>query len=230
MTSDAQPGTPEATDGERPYLPGTGKDWLLPLYDPLARLFGITAVHRQLLAQAHPRPGEQVLEIGCGTGNLLLAAKVAEPAATVLGLDPDFAALARARRKSRRRGLPVRLDHGYADALPYPDASIDVVLSSFMFHHLPTAEKEPALRELIRVLRPGGRLHLVDMGGHDHAEHGAGQHGHRGRRARQHPLVHDNLGDGVPDRLRAAGFTDVTELGSDVRRRLGRFTYWSARR
>ncbi len=199
--------------GERPFLPGMSRNWLLPLYDPLTRLLGVRRIHRRLLDQAGLRPGQRVLEIGCGTGNLLLAAKRTQPAVTVVGVDPDLTALARAHRKARRRGLAVQLDRGYADELPYADDSVDVVLSSFMLHHVPAGEREPAMREVLRVLRPGGALHLVDVGG-------SGDSGHRHRFTREHAV------DDVPDLLRRAGFADVVETGSDVHRWVGRYTLY----
>ena len=208
---------------ERPFVPGAGRHGLLPLYDPLTRLFRVGRVHRRLLDQAGLQPGQRVLEIGCGTGNLLLAAKRAQPAATVVGLDPDLAALARAHRKARRRGLAVQLDRGYADELPYADESVDVVLSSFMLHHVPADQRESAVREVLRVLRPGGALHLVDVGGaagHDD--------GRIARCAQRHELTRGNFGGGIPDLLRRAGFSEVTETGSEVRRHLGRFTFYRA--
>ncbi|WP_100501064.1 class I SAM-dependent methyltransferase [Geodermatophilus chilensis] len=203
------------TGGERSFLPGTRHRWLLPLYDPFTRLAGVEPIHRRLLDQAGLRPGRRVLEIGCGTGNLLLAAKRAQPAAVVVGLDPDLAALARADRKAHRRGLAVQLDRGYADELPYADDSVDVVLSSFMLHHVPAGEREPAMREVLRVLRPGGALHLVDVGG-------SGDRGHRHRFTREHAV------DDVPDLLRRAGFAEVVETGSDVHRWVGRYTSYRA--
>ena len=217
-------GTRTAVSGdERPFLPGMSRNWLLPLYDPLTRLLGVRRVHRRLLDQAGVGPGQRVLEIGCGTGNLLLAAKQTQPAATVVGLDPDLTALARAQRKARRRGLAVQLDRGYADQLPYADDSVDVVLSSFMLHHVPADEREPAIREVRRVLRPGGALHLVDIGGT------AGPaDGWIARRAHRHELTREHVGDGIPDLLRRAGFTDVSEIGSDARRHVGRFTFYRA--
>jgi len=211
------------TTHERDYLPPMGKRWLLPLYDPLTHLFGVRNVHRRLVEQADLRPGQQVLEIGCGTGNLLLQAKATEPRATVVGLDPDPGALARARRKARRRRLEVRLDRGFADGLPYPDDSVDVVLSAFMLHHVPEDEKLPAVREVLRVLRPGGSLHLVDMGGHLHPTDGRAA-----RRAQETERLRSNFGDGVPQLLRRGGFGEVTETGSAVRRRMGRITYYRA--
>lgn len=207
------------TGGGRDFLPGMRHEWLLPLYDPLNRLLGVGAVHRRLLDQAGLRPGQRVLEIGCGTGNLLLAAKRAQPAAVLVGLDPDLAALARASRKARRRGLTVQLDRGHADELPYADGSVDVVLSAFMLHHVPAGERERAVREVRRVLRPGGALHLVDVGGPDG---GDGGRGHR------HRLAHEHAVDDVPDLLHRAGFAEVAATGSAVSRGVGRYTLYRA--
>ena len=150
---------------DREYLPAMGRAALLPLYDPFTRLLGVRDVHWRLVAQAGIEPGATVVEIGCGTGNLLLLAARAVPSATLIGLDPDPGALAVARRKARRAGVTLRLDHGYADRLPYPDGSVDRVLSAFMLHHLPGDQQQAALREVHRVLAPGGRLHLLDIDG-----------------------------------------------------------------
>jgi SAM-dependent methyltransferase len=149
----------------REFLPAMGRVGLLPLYDPVTRLMGVRDAHWRLVAQAGIEPGATVLEIGCGTGNVLLLAARAVPGATLIGLDPDPAVLAVAGRKARRAGVPLRLDHGYADRLPYPDGSVDRVLSAFMLHHLPADQQRDALQEVRRVLAPGGRLHLLDLDG-----------------------------------------------------------------
>jgi ubiquinone/menaquinone biosynthesis C-methylase UbiE len=154
------------------YVPAAGRDWLLPLYDPLTALLGVKRFHARLIHQAAIAPDSRVLEIGCGTGNLSLLAKRLCPAAEVTGTDPDPKALARARRKAERAGLSVRFDLAYAEALLFPDASFDRVLSALMLHHLPAEVKIAALREVRRVLRPGGSLHLADFdGGHAHGLH-----------------------------------------------------------
>lgn len=138
------------------YLPGMGHDWMLVLYDPLHRLLGLGSYHRTLLEQAGIQPGHRVLEIGCGTANLAVLAKRLTPDADLVGVDPDPKALNRARRKAARAGLSLRLDQGFTQDLPYPDASFDRVLSAFMFHHLQPNQKEKALREVRRVLTPTG--------------------------------------------------------------------------
>jgi ubiquinone/menaquinone biosynthesis C-methylase UbiE len=205
------------------YLPGMGHDRLLPLYDPLQRLLGISRIHRPLADQAGIRPGQRVLEIGCGTGNLALLVARLHPGAEVVGLDPDPKALARARRKAERRSLPVRFDRGFAQKLPYADASFDRVLSALMLHHLGPDEKERALREVRRVLGPGGSLHLVDLGG---AKEPAD--GFMARLSHRNRMLRDNFGDRIPTLMRDAGLADPTEVAHKVSRVMGRFTYYRA--
>ena len=136
----------------------------LAAYDVMSRLLGARRAHRRLVEVADLAPGRTVLEIGCGTGNVVIAAARAEPAATIIGLDPDPAALERARRKTRR--VPtIRIEQGYADDLPYADGSVHRVLSAFMFHHLPPDGKRAMLGEVRRVLAPGGVLALLDFEG-----------------------------------------------------------------
>ena len=213
------------TEGHgKDYLPAMGHDHrLLPLYDLLYRLLGIASVHRPLVDQAGIRPDHRVLEIGCGTGNLALLAKRLHPDAEVVGLDPDPKALARARRKAGRKALSVRLDLGFAQELPYPDASFDRVLSAFMFHHLGPDDKEKALREVRRVLKPGGSLHLLDLGGAK-----ASSHGFLARLSYRHGRLRDNLEDRIPTLMREAGLAEATEVAHRVTKVWGRITYYRA--
>lgn len=146
------------------YLPAAGHDALLPGYDLLTRLFGFNRVHETLIAQAELADGHRVLEIGCGTGNLAILAKKTHPAVSVVGSDPDPLALNRAQRKAAQLN-GICFERGYAQRLPYADGEFDRVLSSMMLHHLDDDAKSAAAAEVFRVLRPGGRLHLVDMGG-----------------------------------------------------------------
>src|SRR5262249_1112456 len=116
--------------------------------------------------------GHRVLDIGCGTGDLIVLIKRLHPDVDVVGLDPDPKALIRARRKAERTVATIQLDQGFSDGLPYPGASFDRVFSSFMLHPLQTAEKEKTLREIRRVLKPGGSLHLLDFGGSKSRQNG----------------------------------------------------------
>ena len=139
-------------EAPRSFVPAAGHDWLLPFYDPLQRLMGGGTAKQQLIGQADLRSGQRVLDIGCGTGDLVVLVAQQHPDVETIGLDPDPKALARARRKLDRAGLTLRLDQGFSDQLPYADGSLDRVFSSFMFHHLGRDEKAWTLAETRRVL------------------------------------------------------------------------------
>jgi ubiquinone/menaquinone biosynthesis C-methylase UbiE len=205
------------------YLPAAGHDAFLPGYDLLSRLLGVHRIHQRLLDQAELAEGQRVLEIGCGTGNLTVRAKRAQPGADVIGSDPDPLALKRAQRKVKRLA-GIRFEHGYAQRLPYQDGEFDRVLSSMMLHHLDSDAKPTAAAEIFRVLRPGGRLHLVDMGGNMTAHDGLAA-----RLVRHSPHATGNLGDAIPRLFRSAGFA-CTELATERHRFVGRLTYYSATR
>ena len=81
----------------------------------------------------------------------------------VIGLDPDPKALERAKRKAEHAGVTVDFVCGFADSIPYADASFDRVLSSFMLHHLTLDGKRAALADVARVLKPGCALHVLDF-------------------------------------------------------------------
>jgi ubiquinone/menaquinone biosynthesis C-methylase UbiE len=151
-------------DINKAYLPAAGHDWALPLYDPLVKLLGGDKARKVLLDQAAGQSIRRVLDVGCGTGTLvMMMVKRLDAGVEVVGLDPDPKALSRARRKAAQEGLSIKFDQGYSEALPYPAASFDRVFSSFMFHHLRVDQRERTLREVRRVLAPGGSLHLLDF-------------------------------------------------------------------
>jgi ubiquinone/menaquinone biosynthesis C-methylase UbiE len=205
------------------YLPAAGHDAFLPGYDLVTRLFGFNRVHARLIGQAELADGHHVLEIGCGTGNLTIRAKTTHPLIEATGSDPDPLALKRAQRKVHRLS-GIRFERGYAQRLPYADGEFDRVLSSMMLHHLDGDAKADAAAEVFRVLRPGGRLHLVDMGGDMTVDDGLSA-----RLALRGSHVAGNLGDAIPRVLRAAGF-DCTEVATHRNRGVGRLTYYRATR
>lgn len=124
------------------------------------------AFRQNLLRFAELQPGETVLDVGCGTGSLALAAKRQVGASgAVFGVDASAEMLARAERKARRARLPVDFRQAAAQALPFPEAQFDVVTASLMLHHLPRTAHAEFLREARRVLKPRGRLLLVDFAG-----------------------------------------------------------------
>lgn len=136
-------------------------------YDALVTVltFGRAGAFRKsMLDLVQLSPGEQVLDVGCGTGELALAAKRRTGAeGTVQGVDAGTEMVARARQKALREGVDVTFDVAVAQALPFPDATFSLVLCTMMMHHLPGTGRGPAIAEMRRVLRPGGRLLVADL-------------------------------------------------------------------
>jgi ubiquinone/menaquinone biosynthesis C-methylase UbiE len=197
------------THPQRAFVPAAGHDWLLPFYDPLQHLLGGEALHDALLEQAALAPGHELLDVGCGTGSLAVLARRRHPGVEVTALDPDPKALAIARRKAERAGLAVRFEQGYGDALPWSDASFDRVLSSLMFHHLDLDTKRGMLREVVRVLRPGGSFHLVDFG-----RSGDRDDGLLTRLLHRAEHLRDQDDARIAELLREAGLRDVERTGA----------------
>ncbi len=209
--------------GRHDYVPAAGRDAFLPGYDLLTRVLGMKRVYDTLIAQAELADGQRVLEIGCGTGNVTVRAKRAEPGADVVGSDPDPLALARAQRKAH--GITgIRFERAYAQELPFADGEFDRVLSSMMLHHLAEDVKACAAAEIYRVLRPGGTLHIVDIGGHTTVHHGLAA-----RWVKDNPHAAGNLGDAIPRVLRSAGL-DCAEVGTRRNRLIGQLTFYRATR
>jgi ubiquinone/menaquinone biosynthesis C-methylase UbiE len=120
----------------------------------------------KLLEPARLQPGESVLDVGCGTGTLAIAAKRrVGPSGSVYGVDASPAMIARATKKAKEAGCDVTFETGLAESLPFPSERFDVVLSTVMLHHLPRNAREQGVREMRRVLKPGGRLLVVDFAG-----------------------------------------------------------------
>ena len=156
-------------NSRKKYIPAAGQDWLLPFYDPFAKLLGAEAERKTLVDQSAIQSGFRILDVGCGTGSFAILIKRLYPSVEVIGLDPDSKALARAKRKAERVSISIRLDQGSADQLPYKNGFFDRVFSTFMFHHIPIDKQEKVLSEVQRVLKPGGRLHMLDFAGSEAA-------------------------------------------------------------
>jgi len=108
---------------------------------------------------------EALLDIGCGTGTLLRAAATGSEGIRLLaGIEPASSLIAQAATKLTGVAPQIVLARGYAQELPFPDASFDVVSATEMLHHLPNPPVlEEVLREAHRILRPGGRFVALDF-------------------------------------------------------------------
>lgn len=125
----------------------------------MQRLF-FGPVHRKMLdLVAHEVATNQprnIIDVGCGTGRLLRAASIRWPEAQLIGVDPAEQMVSQASRLNPN----VTFKHSSAESLPFPDQSADIVLSSISFHHW--TDQIQGLREIARVLRPGGLFCLAD--------------------------------------------------------------------
>jgi ubiquinone/menaquinone biosynthesis C-methylase UbiE len=160
------------------------------IYDVLNRVhfLGREELYRERTVDlAVIQPGEGVLDVGCGTGNLTLAAKerVGKEGA-VHGIDAAPEMIAEAQRKAAASGIAVDFRVGLIENLEFPDGHFDVVLSSLMLHHLPKDLKVRGVAEIARVLKPKGRFLAVDVD----------------------PWLMKNL-DTVEVAMGAAGFTEI---------------------
>jgi ubiquinone/menaquinone biosynthesis C-methylase UbiE len=137
------------------------------------------ALRERLIDLARLVPGESVLDVGCGTGTLAIAAKRRVVGGAVRGIDESAEMIARAAKKARRAKTDVTFETAFAESLPFPDAQFDVVLSTVMLHHLRRAVREQSVGEMHRVLKPGGRLLIVDFGRIPSKRRGLMAHFHR---------------------------------------------------
>jgi ubiquinone/menaquinone biosynthesis C-methylase UbiE len=153
------------------YVPAAGRRVFTPFYDAVnavamrqgqwrPRLVE-RALSSRALGSAAPM---RILDLGCGTGEMALAIARAAPDVHLIGVDGDPDVLERAAIKARAEGVELELHEALADRLPLADADLDCVLSTLMFHHLLPSAKRAALAEAWRILRPGGRLLVCDIG------------------------------------------------------------------
>lgn len=210
-----------ALDEPAPHTHGVTMSWASPFYDAYCPLLGLGPdFRRETLRHAGIRSGERVLDVGCGTGVLTrLAAEAVGSTGYVAGIDPSPGMIAVARRNAVATASRAQFRLAAIEALPFADASFDLVLSSFMMHHLPPEVKRAGLAEVYRVLKPGGRLVIVDID------------------KPSNPLwwllcwpmlffhfTATNLRGELPIYLRAAGFAPVEVLA----RKAGLLSFWRA--
>ncbi|MBB5079089.1 class I SAM-dependent methyltransferase [Nonomuraea endophytica] len=150
----------------RAFTPALGRLAPTRLYDAAAALTRERLWRGLLAMHAAPRPGDVIVDVGCGTGSLALLLNRVEPRARLIGVDPDPDALAIARRKAAAAGAELDWRTAMGDALTdiVEAGSASTAVSSLVLHQCPVAMKRAVLASMFAVLRPGGRLVLADYG------------------------------------------------------------------
>ena len=189
------------------YIPALEHDWLTRLYDPLMRwIMPEDRFKRRLIEQAQIQRGYRVLDLGCGTATLTILIKQIHTESEVVGLDGDPKVLKFARAKAAKAGVDIDFDLGMAYQLPYTDDSFDCVLSSLLLHHLTRENRVQTLKEVFRVLRPGGELHVADFG----KPHNALMY-LISQIIRRLEEASDNISGLLPEMFREVGFDQIRE-------------------
>lgn len=150
---------------EKKFRPAFSYDFLTPVYDLLTELGGYgKSFKKKVLAQSRIKPRDRVLDIGSGTGTLILEGKKMFAGADFTGIDPDPKVIAIAKRKLKLENVKADLKVAYGQKLPFKNSSFDVVISTLTFHHLDTDIKKRTAKEIFRVLKYGGKFLIADFG------------------------------------------------------------------
>jgi|SRR3989344_1230006 len=147
------------------YIPVLSYSILTPIYDFFVVLLGYGKTHKiTVINLLNLKSEDNLLDVGCGTGTLLTLAKEKYPNTDMIGVDIDSEVLSIARRKSQKANLKIEYVEASSAKLPFADESFNVVVSSLVFHHLPTDIKIQTIKEIYRVLKRNGRFLLADFG------------------------------------------------------------------
>ena len=135
------------------------------LYDPLTNFVGAgTSLQKKVINLSDMHNNDHILDVGCGTGTFVVLAATLYPHIHVTGVDPDDSILRIARQKLKSKEYNAQFIKVSAEKLPFKNASFDKVFSTLVFHHLPLAIKQQALKEIHRVLKKNGTFLLTDIG------------------------------------------------------------------
>lgn len=193
---------------ERKFIPALRYHFLTRFFDLIVQFtMPERAFKGQLIQVAGIKDNFRILDLGSGTGTLLILLKKKHPLAEVIGIDVDPEVIKLAEQKIKHVGLEIRIEQGAAEKLPYADDSFDRVLSSLVLHHLNFESKLKALEEAYRILKPGGEIYIADFG----KPHGVMMY-IVSLIVRHLEEVKDNVDGRIPGLMEKAGFHQVKEF------------------
>jgi ubiquinone/menaquinone biosynthesis C-methylase UbiE len=181
--------------------------------DTLNTLPDIQVIKDRMIDRLRLRPGQRVLEVGCGTGDdARRLAELVGPSGQVVGIDFSETMVEEARARAKESGLPVEFHQGDACRLDLPDAGFDACRTERVLLHIP--EPAAAVAEMVRVTRPGGRVVVFD-GDMDTivVDHPDLETTRRIMTAMADKLAHGRIGRQLPRLLRDAGLEEVEAEG-----------------
>jgi|JI10StandDraft_1071094.scaffolds.fasta_scaffold08182_6 ubiquinone/menaquinone biosynthesis C-methylase UbiE len=147
------------------YIPALRFKWLTKLYNPLiAFTMPELKFKSALIEQANILPHHHVLDFGIGTATLSLLLRKTQPECVIDGVDVDEKILRIAKEKVEKEKAQIIITKYDGIILPYVDNSFDRVITSLVFHHLDKGQKLNSLKEIKRILKPNGELHIADWG------------------------------------------------------------------
>lgn len=147
------------------YIPALRFNFLTPLYDAVMKyLMHEDEFKGALIEQASILPSYDVLDFGCGTATMTIMAKMKNPDAKIVGIDIDEGIIEIAKEKISAMKLDIRTEVYDGNVLPYENESFDRIITSLVFHHIPKDRKQTTLKELHRILKSGGEIHIADFG------------------------------------------------------------------
>lgn len=148
------------------FVPALAFKGLTRFYDLLLRIaFPERKIRQALIDQLRLNGNETLLDFGCGTGTLAIMIKEQFPSVNVIGIDVDDDVITIANRKIQAKGLSITIKkYNGEDLSGFAHQQFDKIVSSLVFHHIPTRQKRVLLSHLFRMMKPGGQLHIADFG------------------------------------------------------------------
>lgn len=194
------------------YIPALKYDWLTRFYDPVVQLTMPEKKFKSALINLMKiEPSHKILDFGCGSLTLSLMGAEAHPKAEFYGIDIDEKILSIASLKLASALQRISIQQYDGTKIPYPENYFDRVMSSLVFHHLTLRQKYDSLKELFRVLKPSGEIHIADFGRPSGKLQRIGFYGVQFLDGFE--TTNDSVKNALPKAMTDCGFSEVEEKG-----------------